>query len=41
VIVSAEARLHLTPWRDGQCIVETPLADTDDHARWIEWISYS
>ena len=31
------ASLHLTAYRGGQ-LIEVPLANTDGHARWIEWL---
>ena len=30
--------LHLTVYRDGTRIIDAPVANTDGHARWIEWI---
>ena len=31
--------LHLTAYAKGQ-LIDTPLANTDGHARWIEWLQY-
>lgn len=33
-----EPQLHLTAYRDGERI-DVPLARTDGHARWIEWLA--
>lgn len=33
----ARPHLHLTAYRDGQ-LIDLPLAKTDGHARWIEWL---
>ena len=36
--IEADLRLHATVYRGGERI-EMPLADTDGHARWIEWLA--
>ncbi|QDT99486.1 DUF2332 domain-containing protein [Gimesia aquarii] len=33
----AQPHLHLSAYRDGQ-LLDLPLAKTDGHARWIEWL---
>jgi len=38
VFNNIKPHLHLTAYRGGRLIIDAPLADTDGHARWIEWM---
>ena len=37
VFNNIKPNLHLNAYRDGK-VIDMPLANTDGHARWIEWL---